>query len=148
MNCRWIQKSVLRTPIRAVSHARGVLSRSLETGSAERPNSHCIASHSAVGTAQSISIPIRATDLKTQSSWSLNLSCWPVKNASFTEQLQGAHLNSEQYVSALLKLFFLFFFFKFLIEQIAKGFWVFFPSSSYWMFSQKIRLPNLDSFFF
>lgn len=67
------------------------------------------ASHSAVGSAWSILVPIRATDYKIQSSWSLNWSCWPVKNASFTEQLQGAHLNSEQYVAALLKLFSFFF---------------------------------------
>lgn len=68
--------------------------------------------HSAMGTASSIPIPIRATDPKTQSSWSLNWSCWSVKNASFTEQLQGAYLNSKHCVPALLKLFFFYFWFS------------------------------------
>lgn len=108
MNCRWFQKSVLRTPIRAVSHARVFCQGAWRLEVLRGPILPLLASHSAARAAWSISIPIRATDPKTQSSWSLNWSCWPVKNASLTEQLQGAHLNSEQYVLELLKLFSLF----------------------------------------
>lgn len=119
MNCWWIQKRVLRALIRALSHARGALWRSLETESAERSNSHRSYLTFCNGDiVSSIPIPIRATDLKTQSSWSLNWSCWSVKNASFTEQLQGAYLNSKHYVPALLKLFF---FFNFWFSKLQKG---------------------------
>lgn len=78
-------------------------------------------SHSAMGTASRIPIPIRAIHPKTQSSWSLNWSCWSVKNASFTEQLQGAYLNSKHYVPALLKLFLFFLFLNFWFSKLQKG---------------------------
>lgn len=74
-------------------------------------------SHSAMGTASRIPVPIRATDPKTQSSWSLNWSCWTVKNASFTERLQGAYLNSKHCVLALLNFFF---FFNFQFSELQK----------------------------
>lgn len=79
-------------------------------------------SHSAMGTASRIPVPIRATDPKTQSSWSVNWSCWSVKNASFTEWLQGAYLNSKHCVLALLKLFSPFFFFNFQFSKLQKDF--------------------------
>lgn len=96
-----------------------------------------VISHSAVGTASSIPIPIRATDPKTQGSWSLNWSCCSVKNASFTEQLQRAYLNSKHFVPALLKLFY------FLIFDSVNCKSVCFSSSSVWTFSRTIRFTNL-----